>query len=300
MGNLKDKFTFLQGGVFLGSTDNYVDSWICILGLPLDVTSTFRPGSRFAPQSIRSVSEVLEEFSPFLKRDLKEVAFCDLGDLELVPGRIRENLTRIEEVASEVWKDGKLLLSLGGEHLVSYPLIRAARSHYPELAVLHFDAHADLREEYQGEKYSHATVMRLVAEEIGPSHLYQLGIRSCTWEEWVYGSENTNLFLDHIELPLSRLLPELKGRPLYLTLDIDVVDPAYAPGTGTPEPGGCRPQDIFSALYLLKDAHIIGLDIVEVSPAYDMGNITSILAAKLVREAILAFGPSYQNKMHPY
>lgn len=293
MEKLKDnRFTFLQGGVFLGSTNNYEGSQICIWGLPLDVTSTFRPGSRFAPQTIRAVSEVLEEFSPFLKRDLKEVNFCDLGDLEMIPGQIKENLTRIEEAAFRIWKNGKILLTLGGEHLVSYPLIRTAKRYYPELAVLHFDAHADLREEYQGEKYSHATVMRLVAEEIGPSNLYQLGIRSCTWEEWVYGSENTNLFLDHIKLPLSKLISELKGRPLYLSLDIDVVDPAYAPGTGTPEPGGCMPQELFSALYLLKGANIIGLDIVEVCPAYDTGNITSILAAKLVREAILAFSPS--------
>lgn len=288
---MKDTFNFLKGGVFLGGSSNYAGAQVCLLGVPLDVTSTFRPGSRFAPQTIRAVSEVLEEFSPFLKRSLKEVTFCDLGDLEIVPGQVEENLGRIEEAAFKVLKDGKILLSLGGEHLVSYPLIRAARRVYPELGVLHFDAHADLREEYQGEKYSHATVMRLVAEEIGASSLYQFGIRSCTWEEWVYGSENTNLFLDHIEAPLSKLIPELKGRPLYLSVDIDVVDPAYAPGTGTPEPGGCTPQELFSALYLLKGANIIGLDLVEVCPAYDAGNITAILAAKLVREAILAFSP---------
>ncbi|MCG0277777.1 MAG: agmatinase [Thermanaeromonas sp.] len=289
---MRGELGFLEEGVFLGGSNDYEAARACLLGVPLDVTGTFRPGSRFAPQAIRAVSEVLEEFSPALRRSLREVAFCDLGDLEMVPGQVEENLGRIEEAAFKIMKEGKILLSLGGEHLVSYPLIRAARSLHPELAVLHFDAHADLREEYQGKKYSHATVMRLVAEEIGASNLYQFGIRSCTWEELIYGSENTNFFLDHIEVPLSKLAPELKSRPLYLSLDIDVVDPAYAPGTGTPEPGGCTPQELFSALYLLKGANVVGLDLVEVCPAYDTGNITAILAAKLIREAILAFTPS--------
>ncbi|MGB9663043.1 MAG: agmatinase [Moorellaceae bacterium] len=283
------KVKFLRGGAFLGSADGYTASRVCLWGIPLDVSSSFRPGSRFAPQAIRSVSEVLEEFSPSLQRELREVPFCDLGDLDLIPGNLERNLERIEAVAAQVLKDGKLSLALGGEHLITYPLIRAAHRYYPDLAVIHLDAHADLREEYLGEKYSHATVMRLVAEEIGPSNLYQFGIRSCTWEELAYGNERTNLFLDKVRLPLARLAPELKERPLYLTLDIDVVDPAFAPGTGTPEPGGCLPQEIFAALYLLKGARVVGMDLVEVCPPYDHQHITAILAAKMVREAILCF-----------
>lgn len=290
MQDLSKVVKFLRGGAFLGSKENYAASRMCLWGIPLDVTSSFRPGSRFAPQIIRSVSDVLEEFSPYLKRDLKEVPFCDLGDLDLSPGKIEENLERIEAAAAQILADGKFPLSLGGEHLVTYPLIRAVHQHYPDLAVIHLDAHADLREDYLGERYSHATVMRLVAEEIGPANLYQLGIRSCTWEELVYGSEKTNLFLDKIQAPLFRLVPELKERPLYITLDIDVVDPAFAPGTGTPEPGGCSPHEIFSTIYLLKGARVVGLDLVEVCPAYDHNNITAILAAKIIREAILCFG----------
>ncbi|MGI9950937.1 agmatinase [Moorellaceae bacterium AZ2] len=280
----------LRGGTFLGGTEDYAGARVCLLGLPLDVTTSFRPGSRFAPQTIRAVSEVLEDFSPTLRRNLGEVPFYDLGDLDLIPGDIEENLRRIEGSARKILQDGKFLLSLGGEHLVSYPLIRAVHRRYPDLAVIHLDAHADLREDYLGKQYSHATVMRLVAGDIGPDNLYQFGIRSCTWEELAYGSQQTNFFLDKIREPLARLVPQWKDRPLYLSVDIDVIDPAFAPGTGTPEPGGCRPQEVFEAIYNLKGSRVVAMDLVEVCPPYDNGNITAILAAKIIREAILCFG----------
>ncbi|HBT47237.1 MAG TPA: agmatinase [Peptococcaceae bacterium] len=281
---------FLRQGSFLGSREDYAGARVCLLGLPLDVSTSFRPGCRFGPAVIRAVSEVLEEFSPAVWRSLGEVPFCDLGDLELIPGDIEENLHRIEGAAEAILGDGKFFLALGGEHLVSYPLIRAVRRRYPDLAVIQLDAHADLREEYLGKRYSHATVMRLVAGEIGPDNLYQFGVRSCTWEELAYGSRETNFFLDKILEPLTRLVPHLTGRPLYLSVDIDVIDPAFAPGTGTPEPGGCRPQEIFEAIYSLKGSRVVAMDLVEVCPPHDCGDITSVLAAKIVREAVLCFG----------
>lgn len=281
---------YLKSRGFLASSDNYEEAQVVLAGLPFDATSSFRPGARWGPRAIRAVSEVLEEYSPYLKRDLGELNFYDAGDLDLAPARVEASLERMEAAADTLLRQGKLPIFLGGEHLVSYPLIKAAYRHYPDLAVLHFDAHADLREEYLGERFSHATVMRLVAEAIGPGRLYQFGIRSGTWGEFAYGRQETNFFMDAVSAPLSKLAPGLGRRPLYVTIDIDVVDPAFAPGTGTPEPGGCTPQEILTAIHLLKDANVVAFDLVEVCPAYDQSDITAILAAKIVREAVLAWG----------
>ena len=278
--------------MFLASSDNYAEARAVLVGLPFDATTSFRPGARWGPQAIRNVSEVLEEYSPYLQKDLGEVSFYDAGDLELSPGQVEASLKQIKAAAADLLEAGKLPIFLGGEHLVSYPLIQAAYRRYPDLAVLHFDAHADLREEYLGARLSHATVMRLVAEEIGSGRLYQFRIRSGTWGEFAYGQQHTNFFMDAITTPLSKLAPELaqRQRPLYVSIDIDVLDPAYAPGTGTPEPGGCTPQEIFKAIQLLKDANVVAFDLVELCPAYDQSSITAVLAAKIVREAILAWG----------
>ncbi|WP_258359638.1 agmatinase [Moorella sulfitireducens (nom. illeg.)] len=280
---------FRKNQGFLASGDDYEAAKIVLAGIPFDTTASFRPGARWGPGAIRAVSEVLEEYSPYLKRQLGEVPFYDTGDLDLPPGRVEANLEHIEAAAAALFQDGKLPIFMGGEHLVSYPLIRAAHRSYPGLAVLHFDAHADLREEYLGERFSHATVMRLVAEEIGPGNIYQFGIRSGTWGEFAYGQEETNFFMDAITVPLEKLVPELVSRPLYISIDIDVVDPAFAPGTGTPEPGGCTPREILQAIYLLRRARVVAFDLVEVCPAYDQADITAILAAKIIREAILAW-----------
>ncbi|MDK2821397.1 MAG: agmatinase [Clostridia bacterium] len=281
---------FIKSKGFLASVDNYKDAGTVLAGIPFDATTSFRPGARWGPQAIRNVSEVLEEYSPYLKRDLAKVPFYDAGDLDLLPGRVEENLKLMEKAADVILKDNKKPIFLGGEHLVSYPLIRAVYRHYPDLLVLHFDAHADLREDYLGEKLSHATVMRLVAEAIGPGNIYQFGIRSGTWGEFAYGQEETNFFMDEILSPLEKLVPYLSNFPLYISLDIDVLDPAYAPGTGTPESGGCTPQEIFKVIQLLKDANVVAFDLVEVCPAYDQSDLTAVLAAKIVREAILAWG----------
>ncbi|MGI9862673.1 agmatinase [Moorella naiadis] len=281
---------FTRGQVFLASTDDFAAARAVLAGIPFDATTSFRPGTRWGPRAIREVSEVLEEYSPYLRRELGQVPFYDAGDLDLTPGRVEAGLEQMAAAAAAIFTAGKQPFFLGGEHLVSYPLIRAAHRYYPELAVLHFDAHADLREEYLGERLSHATVMRLVAEEIGPGNLYQFGIRSGTWGEFAYGQGETNFFLDVITSPLTKLVPELGRRPLYVTIDIDIIDPAYAPGTGTPEPGGCSPGEIFKAIQLLQDANVVAFDLVEVCPAYDQSAITAILAAKILREALLAWG----------
>ncbi|MBO8138768.1 MAG: agmatinase [Desulfotomaculum sp.] len=275
---------------FMGSTANYDEASIVLLGAPMDFTTSFRPGTRQGPQQIRAVSYGLEEYSVYLDKDLADYKYYDAGDVSLPIGHVAESLKRIGEAVGKVLDDGKLPLLMGGEHLVSLPAIEQAAKRHKDLVLLHFDAHADLREDYLGEVYSHATVIRRAADFVGKKNIYQFGIRSGTREEFIYARENTHMYVDQLLEPLSRVVPKLQGRPVYVTLDIDVVDPAYAPGTGTPEPGGCSSRDIIEAVHMLKKLNVVAFDLVEVSPVYDQSERTALLAAKLVREAILQFG----------
>lgn len=275
---------------FMGSTDRYDQAQIVLLGAPMDLTVSFRPGTRQGPQKVRQVSFGLEEYSVDLDRDLADYGYYDAGDVSLSFGAAQESLRRIGLAVAEILAGGKFPLVLGGEHLISFAVIKEVAQTYPGLAVVHFDAHADLREEYLGESFSHATVMRRVTELVGGKNLYQFGIRSGTRDEFVFARQHTNLFAGEVVQPLRSVVPDLKGRPVYVSLDIDVVDPAYAPGTGTAEPGGCSVKEIIQAVHLLGELNVVGFDLVEVSPLYDPSERTSLLAAKLVREAILSFG----------
>ncbi|MFZ5945543.1 MAG: agmatinase [Bacillota bacterium] len=274
---------------YIGSTEDYERADTVIIGVPMDFTVSYRPGTRMGPQQIRAVSYGLEEYSFYCHKDLRDYSFFDGGDISLPFGNVTSSLDIIEEVARKVIQENKFGIYLGGEHLVSWPLIKAYSDVYADLAVLHFDAHADLRENYAGEVNSHATVIRKVCEKIGGKNVYQFGIRSGDREEFEYGRNNTNLFIDQIKGPLETTTKSLQGRPVYITIDIDVVDPAFAPGTGTPEPGGCTSREIIEAIELMKGLNIVGMDIVEVSPINDPSDRTAILAAKLVREAILNY-----------
>jgi len=276
-------------GIFIGGDSPYEGSDAVILGIPMDYTVSFRPGTRMGPLSIRNVSIGIEEYSVYLDRDLGDYDYCDLGDLALPFGNVDKSLDLIEKASRQVLKDGKFPIFLGGEHLVTYPLIKPFVEKYPDLTVVHFDAHADLRADYYGENNSHATVMRKVTEMLGPKRVYQFGIRSGIREEFLYAQENTHLVLEEVLEPLKAVLPELKGKPIYVTLDIDVVDPAFAPGTGTQEAGGCTSREIIKAIHALQDLNVVGFDLVEVSPATDSSERTALLAAKLVREVILSF-----------
>ncbi len=275
---------------FIGSAASYEQADIVLAGAPMDMTVSFRPGARHGPQQVRLASHGLEEYSPDLDRDLAGYSYCDAGDVLLPFGSVQESLNRIGIVAAGILADGKFPLFLGGEHLISYAVIKEAASVFPDLAVIHFDAHADLRDEYLGERLSHATVMRRVADLVGGANLYQFGIRSGARDEFEFARGNTNLFANKVVEPLLENIPQLKERPVYVSLDIDVVDPAYAPGTGTAEPGGCTAREILQAVHLLGELNVVGFDLVEVSPVYDPSERTALLAAKLVREAILSFG----------
>ncbi|MEL7564986.1 MAG: agmatinase [Dehalobacterium sp.] len=274
---------------FMGASDDYQSADIVLLGIPMDFTVSFRPGSRMGPQQIRNVSVAIEEYSCYLDKDLADKCYYDCGDLLLPLGNVESSLKIIEAAARDLYHDGKFPIFIGGEHLVSYPLIKAAYEKYPNLAVLHFDAHADLRMDYLGEKNSHATVMRRVAELLGGENIYQFGIRSGEGAEIVFGKQNTHLFIDRLIEPLKEVIPMLKDRPVYVTLDIDVVDPAFAPGTGTPEPGGCTSREIIQCMHMLGKTNVVGFDLVEVLPIHDLSERTSLLAAKIIREVILSF-----------
>lgn len=279
-----------NGSYFLGSGRDYAGSRAVLFGAPMDYSSSFRPGSRMAPRAIREISPALEEFSLYLEKDLGEVNFFDGGDLELPPGNTARGLEIIQEACRLLYSQGKVPLMLGGEHLVTLPAVKAAAGHYPSLALLQLDAHADLRPCYLGEEYTHASVIYRVIRELPPRDIYQLGIRSGTREELRLARRHTRFYPGRVVAPLKEILGELAGRPVYVTLDIDVVDPAFAPGTGTPEPGGCSSQEILEATYLLGQLDLVGFDLVEVSPAYDPSGITSLLAARILREIILQLG----------
>ncbi|EXX85989.1 agmatinase [Paenibacillus darwinianus] len=280
-----------SGNVFILSSDDYEASKAVIYGMPMDFTVSFRPGSRFGPPRVREVSIGLEEYSPYLDRSLEDIAYFDAGDLLLPFGNAARSLDIIGEFVRGVLNDGKMPVGIGGEHLVSWPIFREVYAKYPDLAIIHFDAHADLRENYEGEALSHSTPLRKAAELMGGQHIYQFGIRSGSREEWAYAREHINFYPFEVLEPLKKVLPSLAGRPVYLTIDIDVLDPSCAPGTGTAEAGGILSKELLEAVHAIarSNVNVVGCDIVEVAPAYDPTEQTQIVAAKVIREMLLGF-----------
>lgn len=280
-----------SGNVFIASSEDYEQSSAVIYGMPMDFTVSFRPGSRFGPPRIREVSIGLEEYSPYLDRSLEDIQYFDAGDLMLPFGNAARSLDMIGDYVRGLLKDDKFPLGIGGEHLVSWPIIREVYAKYPELAVIHIDAHADLREQYEGETLSHSTPIRKVAELIGGANVYQFGIRSGTKEEFEYGRKQLNMYPFDVLEPLVKVLPDLAGRPVYVTIDIDVLDPSAAPGTGTAEAGGITSKELLAAVHAIarSNVEVVGADVVEVAPVYDHSEQTQIVASKLIREMLLGF-----------
>jgi agmatinase len=251
---------------------------IILLGCPLDATSSFRGGTRFAPEGIRKASWTLETYSPYQRRDLEEMAFRDAGDLELRPGDLTYSLAVIEDAVAGLVAEGRKVLALGGEHLAAYPILKGVVKRFPDVQVVHFDAHCDLRDDYEGQKLSHATVMKRV-RELGVPAMLQVGIRSGTRKEFEE--------LQAIGSP-ARLSSGLKpDAPVYVTFDMDVFDPSLVPGVTTPEPGGLMFGEVMDYFLALSEYNIIGADIVELSPDYDTTFVSSICAAKVAREMLM-------------
>jgi len=278
-----------QKAVFMAASDKLEQCEKVLLGVPFDATTSFRPGTRMAPFRIREVSEGIEEYSIYQDISLEDLNFYDAGDIILPFGNVEKCLNRIEMVSKWFLKRNKKIFAIGGEHLVSFPIIKAYHEYYPDLVVVQLDAHADLRREYLGETLSHAAVMHQVVELLGDKRLFQIGIRSCTREELDYAEGKTFLYADVLLEAVDDVKDRIQNRPVYFTLDIDVMDPAFAPGTGTPEAGGFSSRELIKFIQELKSLNIVGFDMVEVSPPYDSGDITSILGAKIIREALLAY-----------
>jgi agmatinase len=281
-----------SGNVFIKSHPNFEESEAVIYGMPMDWTVSYRPGSRFGPARIREVSIGLEEYSPYLDRELEEVKYFDAGDIPLPFGNAQRSLDMIEEFVDKILAADKFPLGLGGEHLVSWPVIKAMYKKYPDLAIIHMDAHTDLREQYEGEPLSHSTPIRKAAELIGPKNVFSFGIRSGMKEEFQWAKEN-GMYIAKFEVlePLKEVLPKLAGRPVYVTIDIDVLDPAHAPGTGTVDAGGITSKELLAAIHEIakSDVRVVGADLVEVAPVYDHSEQTANTASKLVREMILGW-----------
>jgi len=276
---------------FMASSDDYEASKAVLFGIGQDFTTSYRPGTRFGPIRIREASYGVEEFSYHSLASLADKAFFDLGDVAVVFGDPKESMNRAEQVCRKIVQDGKLPLMMGGEHLVTLPCVKTVHEKYgDDLLLLQFDAHADLREDYLGNPLSHAAVMRRCLDFLPSKNLYQFGIRSGTVDEYKFGSTHCNLYPHEVMRPLREVLPTLGKRPVYITIDIDVCDPAFAPGTGTPEPGGITSREMIDAVLALKDLNVVGFDVVEIAPGLDHSDRTVVLGAKLIREAILAFG----------
>ena len=258
-----------------------------IVGVPYDATSSFRKGSRWGPAAIRHASDSIETYSPLLDRDLEDVPFLDGGDLNL------EGVDPAAMVRAVRRRLGPgLPFLLGGEHTITLGAVQAVAARHRDLAVIQWDAHTDLRAAYEGREIGHATVMRRILE--GGVPLVQLGIRAGTREEFALARDRSLHISRGVSLP-DPLLESLRGRPLYLSLDVDVLDPSVAPGTGNPEPDGASYAELLEGLRSLSGHHIVGMDLVEVAPPWDPGGRTAVIAATLVREMLLLFAHAPQG-----
>lgn len=276
---------------FLCAQNPLESARVVLLGCPFDETASFRRGARFGPDAVREASDCLETYSPHLDKDLGDAALCDLGDVDFATDDTQAALDSIRTEASQVFRAGKRPIFLGGEHLVSLPAVEAALGVYPGLAVFQWDAHADLREDYLGERLSHACVMRRVLELEGVGSLQQFGVRSGTHEEFEWMRANDTLRPLRPEA-VSAALQETGDSAIYLTVDVDVVNPGEMPGTGSPEPGGPGLDALIECISILNDsgARIVCADVVELAPEWDPTGASAVAAAKLVRELALVMG----------
>ena len=273
---------------FIGCDSEYDESKIVIFGAPFDSTTSYRPGTRFASSAMRNESFGIETYSPYQDKDLTDIKVFDGGDLELCFGSPESALNDIENFSSKILGSGKLPCMIGGEHLVTLGAVRAAVKKYPDLHIIHFDAHADLRDDYLGQKLSHACVMRRCHELVGDGKIFQFGIRSGDREEFLWGKNhvNTNKF-DFTGL--EKIAEKILNKPVYFTLDLDVLDPSCFPGTGTPEAGGVSFTELMSAIKSVSALNVVGIDVNELSPMLDQSGASTALACKLLREILLYF-----------
>ena len=271
---------------FIGCDNEYDESSIVVFGAPFDSTTSFRPGTRFASAVMRNESFGIETFSPYQDKDLEDLNIFDGGDLELSFGDSNSALSDIEAYVGKVLSDNKVPFMIGGEHSVTLGAVRAVAKKYPDLHIVQFDAHTDLREDYLGQIYSHASVIRRCWDIVGDNKIFQFGIRSGEKIEFEWAKEHVHTTRFNFD-GLDEIIEKLKGKPVYFTLDLDVLDPSEFPGTGTPESGGVTFVELHNAIRKLSVLNIVGLDMNELSPIYDQSGQSTALACKLLREILL-------------
>ena len=274
---------------FIGCYADYDEASVVLFGAPFDSTTSFRPGARFGPSAMRHESFGLETYSPYQDKDLTDYSVFDSGDLELPFGDPEAALQEIQERARIILEDDKLPLLLGGEHLVTLGAVRAAAERYPDLHIIHFDAHADLREDYLGTKLSHACVLRRCHDILGDGHVHQFCIRSGDREEFLFAEKHTDLHkfsLDGLEETVERL--RRASVPVYFTIDLDCLDPSVFPGTGTPEAGGITFPKLLNAILTVAQCRVVAADVNELAPTLDASGVSTATACKVLRELLLA------------
>lgn len=274
---------------FIGCDGTYEESRIVLFGAPFDSTTSFRPGARFGSSAMRHESFGLETYSPYQDKDLTDYEIFDSGDLELCFGSAEKALSDIENRAMQILSDGKFPLLLGGEHLVTLGSVRAVLKHHPDLHIIHFDAHADLRNDYLGSELSHACVIRRCHDLLGDNRIHQFCIRSGDREEFRFAKEHTDFHpftFDGLEELVNRLAQDKV--PVYLTIDLDCLDPSLFPGTGTPEAGGVTFLQLLNAISLVCRTNVVAADVNELAPMLDTSGVSTATACKVLRELLLA------------
>lgn len=284
--NTKNRFK-RNLSVFQSCDKEYGESNVVIFSSPMDCTCSFKTGTRFAGPAIRADSIGIEWYSPYFDKDLKDYNTCDIGDLDLAVGDVEKDLNEISRVTRLILKDEKKTMMIGGEHLVTFGTIREYVKKYPDLNIIHFDAHTDLREEFLGRKLSHATVLRKCYDMLSTGTLYQFGIRSGDKPEFTWAKTHIHQHLFDTE-GIEDCVKALKDKPVYITIDLDCLDPSIFPGTGTPEAGGLTFKELENAILTMRGLNnIVGADMVELSPDYDSSRVSSQVACKVLREMIL-------------
>ena len=285
---------------FIGCESSYEEADVVLYGAPFDSTTSYRPGARFGPSAIRHESYGLETFSPYQEADLCDCRVFDSGDLELCFGSSEAALADIEARADQILADGKFPLLLGGEHLVTLAAVRAVLKVHPDLHIIHFDAHADLRDDYLGAKLSHACVLRRCHDLVGDGRIHQFCIRSGDRSEFEFAKQHTDMH--RFDFSGLKELAEKLARektPVYFTIDLDCLDPSIFPGTGTPEAGGVSFSELLEAIRTTSRMNIAGADINELAPMLDASGASTAVACKVLRELILALNGSGQGAEHP-
>ena len=294
--NLKDLSLFNNdGAIFMGAQRDIDQCRVSLLGVPYDGTCCFRPGARFGPSAVREDSYGIETYCPQLNLDLEDINFTDIGSLDVPLGDAKLTLDYIRDATDILLKKNLKPLIIGGEHSITSGVIKSLITNYPDLIMLQLDAHADLRDEWLGSKFSHACTMKRCLEILPSKKIFQIGIRSGTKSEFLEMNNSKRLIqhtLGKNAKSLEEALKSFKGRPIYLTFDLDWFDPSIMPGTGTPEPGGYFWRDFAAIIDVIKSHNLIGADVVELSPKLDNTGISSILAAKVIRSLIMLLDKS--------